>query len=316
MRSTIEIACCVRDENTLRRLRQAIGMRGAHPVEVSWSDIAYGRQVIDSCSVLIYDLAPHDRRTSRVIGQFRASVPGGPILLYVPQVPEAGPLLDQYAGRPGVLVRLQCGGDFESRRLQDDMGRLFDRMCGHQLEKMILNSVPGLSDRLNECVSVAIQMISSRNGSVGLSTATVAGQMEITLRTLQRAFDHRRFPKPKEFLTWITLLYVTAVACQSFQSPNKVAKRMGMHKTTIDRMRRRLLSPERLESWRKYSGPGPRRFELVFSAFLEACGLDDNIARNQASNELSRIDWGQEYNPLCTDSGIAISNPSCLRLAL
>jgi hypothetical protein len=286
----LEVVCCVHELHASKRVARALKAERLAPVQLEWKDLAVKRKRSHTWAAMVYDLEPRDGRTADVIQQFRENTPAGPILLYTSPAHDIGPFLERHILYDLVLVSLQCStGVCETGRLREDLRRLVAEIPRHRLIKMMSMAFPAMPQCMMECARETIQWLCTPKSLPQMTTQAIAHKMGVTPRTLERSVSNPQFPKPKELINWVTLLYVTLIARCENVSPGLAGHRMGLSGNALCRIRKRLLSDDESVLW-KCDGKDPAaKFPLVFQAFVKRCGLPSAMALEIMTDELSEV---------------------------
>ncbi len=274
----VKVACCLQESAPLAFVKNAVAAEGGKATKIEWQDLVTDGTNAIAWSAMVYDLEPLDARTCGVIRAFRERHIAAPILLYVPTTQDTGRFLEQLTRLPGVFVRLQCDCHDDVTGLRDDVRRVFEAMPAYRLGTLIDGALPDLPDRLRIYVKEVLAVLATTNRPVRVSTGGVAARMGVAVRTLERASCSTNYPKPKELLSWVVLLYLALLASYEQVSPCKIGRLMGLSTGTTSRLRRRLLTPAQSEIWKKDRDTTGAKFDLVFAAFVKRCGLPGRVA--------------------------------------
>lgn len=276
MASQETIACCVGSPTASWTVKQAIRAAGVCATTVNRTQLERGDA--SRWSALIFELRASDSDAKAAVSAFRERQPGTPVLLYAPMSANTEPLLEQLLGREGVYLHIQCDCTNQIQPLRENICRVLGQAPGIRIKAMIEAALPGMPARLKDYINRTLTALGTDNGPLQLTTATVAGDMGLVVRTLERTSAAAGYPRPKELLSWMVLLYLTLIGCSNQMTPYRVARRLGMSTCTMNRLRQRLLSPIESEAWKRNRADGLFQLELVFRAFVVRCGSPAKVA--------------------------------------
>lgn len=263
-----QVACCISDQTTARRVLDALRREGARGFELSRSELVSGasRQRLRA---LIWDLAPWDPTALEVLHAVRGRHPGCPILLYAPPTTEAAALATEASGLVGVYAAVQLDiFSGEELRLRHCVRWLLDGVPATMLRwatRQVLSDAPAVKRRFLEAALDSL----AAHAAVRVTATDCATAAGVTLRCLQRACRSRGLPPPKRLLDLVVLLYVTLLAQWHGESAGAAARRVGLHRQDLRRLRRRVL-PRRVRVARL--GPA-QEFNVAFLALARAFGV-------------------------------------------
>ncbi len=270
------VACCVRDETACRLASDVLRSQGAASAEIAWPDLA-SLDAPPDWQALIYDLQPWDKRAVDVVERCRGTAPAAPVLLYSPAIPGVGTLLEACPRDPTVMIQLQFSDRQEFERLQASIQRLLAQIPCEQLALLVRAAFPQLSDRMWCYIRRAFAVIMRHEHPTAHGVAASVG---VSVRTLERGFRAMGLPRPKELLSWLTLLYLTLIAHRSSQSLASAARAMGWRPGKLYRLRRRLLRCDSgLQSVVGRTSPHTE-FDLILIAFLKRSGVSERTRQD------------------------------------
>lgn len=306
----VKVACCLQNAAALTYMQSAVAAEGGRATLIGWQDVVSEGSRSSSWSAMVYDLEPRDARTCGVIRAFRERHMAAPILLYAPTTQDTGRFLERLAHLPGVFVRLQCDHHADVHGLREDVRRIFQAMPVNRLATMIAAAVPDLPKRLRVFVREVLTVLATMDRPVHVSTADIAERMGVAVRTLERASSNTHYPKPKELLSWVVLLYLSLLGAYERVSPCKIGRLIGLSTGTTSRLRRRLLSPAQSEVWKRDRDTTGAKLDLVFSAFVKRCGLPARVAFEALKKDMRSIPRAtvvEEYEwPVAAEAGGAV----------
>jgi AraC-like DNA-binding protein len=260
---TTTVACCVQSHTPRDLVSTTVRSLGARPIPLTWVHLS-DLKAHPSWLALIYDLRPWDTRAVALLKRCGSFAPASPVLLYVPPLPGAGALLASCAREARVTIKLQFQDQFESERLAASVGHVLAQIPGKRLAFLLRAALPQMPERVCCSINSALDAVAHDQRPTVLQLATATG---IGVRTLEREFAAAGLSRPKEFLNWLTLLYITLVSERGHQSCASVARVVGLCPSDFYRLRRRLLGTD-IHPLLK-SPPYTSELELALMAFLQ-----------------------------------------------
>ncbi|HEX9728285.1 MAG TPA: hypothetical protein VGA37_07270 [Gemmatimonadales bacterium] len=207
---------------------------GAFPVTLPWSAIS--AEGLSGSAALVYDLCPWTPAVEHRFDSLAGSIPGVPILLYLPPTGSAFAAYARASRHPHVQVQVQSRDGASLECLRDAACGLLRSVPRVRIMNHLSDAVPSLSSAAYLFGHRALSILGSgRRPRVG----EIATALHLSARTLQRRFKDDGLPHPKSLLDWLTIMHLHCAAETQELSVARVASRAGLSANDLYRLRRR-----------------------------------------------------------------------------
>jgi len=280
MRATV--AVCVRGAGARDRVRRALAQGDLDVVLVTPEELAVDPIAVAGCLGVIYDLEPMTSASVELVAALRSQQPWLPILLYPALNDGVLELTLGIGGTPGVYAKEQVPDSLEVGRLKEFIERCLRAAPTARVTTLVSLLLADAPPRILEFTRVAVHRLARPN--CDRTVMGLADALELTPRTLQRAWPRQDLPQPKELLDWLVLLVVAHVAVWSGVTVRTVSRILGVEPNTFYRLRLRLMP----KAPRPHGEQPGQEFDLVLLAFAERCRVP-----RQRANDIVRSAAGQ-----------------------
>ncbi|MFQ5703306.1 MAG: hypothetical protein ACE5HT_04715 [Gemmatimonadales bacterium] len=243
---------------------------GARPVHISPIGLARVPLAGSDFATVIYDLAPWTDEVVPLVRALRRAYRTLSLLLYAPPIPSVPVLTYRCSGLRAVKTLLQSASSSEPETVRDGVAWLMAARHAEVVCHFVELLIPDLPARARDCMRRTLDHLVDPGRLHIPSVHSIATQLGVPERTLQRNFESAGLPSPKAVMDWITLMFLTLAAESNGRSMSAVAGEFGIDRYTVRRLRQRLLHVD--------NGSGPGGFNFAFLGFAEACHVSSSIA--------------------------------------
>ena len=232
------VAVCVGDP-MLQRLLRSVATKllpTATTFYTSLPDVLSSNQRY-SCIICILDVT--ESAANKTIRILTRAAPNTPVLVYAPLKPNVEHAIRDLASCPYVTVMLQFAEHDEEERLLRMVIHLVRTALVGTVDLLLLSLFRNAPDLGRVAVDHTLAHL-ARNSVP--TVRSIAHEMRMSERSLERSWQHCQFPPPGELISWTSLLYVVLLAERSGTSTSGSAIQVGISKQRLYRIRRRLLS--------------------------------------------------------------------------
>jgi hypothetical protein len=268
------VVCALATAEARRLTARLLQDEGAYPIVVSAGEFG-PRDARRRCVAVVCDLSPWDEDALNRLDAFREDRPDLPVLVYIPKG-LATLALQTELRIPNLMVRIQAHGSEEERGLRKDLRRLLASIPADQLMLVISRMLPNAAPSIVAFIRGVLERLGPTQKVTVTNTAAAIG---LAGRTLERQIRAEGLRTPKEFMDWLTLMYIVFIAERSGRSVAHAAKAVRHNSNDLYRLRRRL----EIEL-----APAGDLFVQVLFAFAERCDVPDGRVRTAIRNIASR----------------------------
>ena len=268
------VGCSVKDPSALAVLRRILKIEGADTCELPTPLRQRHAHMLSGCSALILDLAPWDDSAIEIIRWLRRQRPVLPILLYTPHIPDVTKLVLECGSLHGIFAHSQFDSPLTRSTLQREVRALLESPAGLLLAELVERIVWGVKKEVLEFIRLAIRTLQVERDCELLKVEELAIRVGISTRSLNRIWRPTPFPRPKEMLDWLAMLFVSFEAARAQVPMSRIAAIVGIDPQRWYRIRRRLMAID-LRRMRLNMDEG---FDMTLLAFLDRCGVHESDA--------------------------------------
>lgn len=281
-------AVCIEDPAARRVACLGLAQEGQGSVSLPLSRLVATIAQASEIDGVVYDLAPWDLSARRTIQAIRDQAVLWPVILYPPCRPGIESVITSETARfPAVVTKLQFHDGAELQRLREIVRSVISETPVRQLTALVRALVPDLPPAYRDLPGLVFRTLSRRSLSGGPVVGTLAAELGVSTRSLERTADLHGLPRPKEMVSLLTLLFVAFCETKGVVS---TTRSLGISAQQLYRLRRRF-RPLALGGTAKHSRD---EFNVWLLALLERC----SPSTSQATAVQGAVVDGKETVPV------------------
>jgi AraC-like DNA-binding protein len=236
---------------------------------VSWKNLLRMLVTQRRFAGVVYGLTVGREQHLSVLGEVHNLAPGMPALAIGLEGPGIESLLQRCSAVPTIRTVLHCPTCNGDTNIREQVEQLIGANPALRVGRWITSSVSHLPPRAFEFMGSVLEGFCYGWNDLPATVGQIAAMSGMSERTLERAWSHSLLPPPHEFISWLTLLYLTLSAEVSRARTVALARSIGMDSRKLYHLRRRLLSHAARQELRA----GSDELSVVVREFARRCGL-------------------------------------------